>query len=185
MIYRASIACHINPKVIIVMLQKEQGLVTSTKPSAWNFEHAMGQNCPDTPAGCSAATAGFWKQVYLGARQMQIYTKYPTSFTYRAGQYNTVKWAPSSSCGTSKVLIKNQATANLYNYTPYRPNIELWPLGGAPVTPVRPTATATSTTTTSRGSHRRHRRHPARRRRSARARIQLRRMSRPAPRRRR
>ena len=123
MIYRASIACQINPKVIIVMLQKEQGLVTSTKPSAWNFEHAMGQNCPDTADGCSAASAGFWKQVYLGARQMQIYTKYPTSFSYRAGQYNTIKWDPSSSCGSSKVYIKNQATANLYNYTPYRPNV--------------------------------------------------------------
>ena len=122
MIYRAATSCKINPKVIIVMLQKEQGLVTSNKPSDWNLEHAMGQSCPDD-TGCSAAAAGFWKQVYLGARQMQIYTKYPTSFTYRAGQYNTIKWAPSSTCGTSKVLIKNQATANLYNYTPYRPNI--------------------------------------------------------------
>ncbi len=123
MIYRAATACHINPKVILVMLQKEQGLITSTKPSAWNIEHAMGQSCPDTPAGCSAAAAGFWNQVYLGSRQMQIYTKYPSSFGYRAGQYNTIKWAPSASCGTSKVFIKNQATANLYNYTPYRPNI--------------------------------------------------------------
>ncbi|WP_308493243.1 SH3 domain-containing protein [Microbacterium terrisoli] len=123
MIYVAANSCKINPKVILVMLQKEQGLVTSSKPSDWNFEHAMGQACPDTPAGCSAASAGFWNQVYLGARQMQIYTKYPSSFGYRAGQVNTIKWAPSSSCGTSKVLIKNQATANLYNYTPYRPNI--------------------------------------------------------------
>ncbi|WP_417562163.1 SH3 domain-containing protein [Microbacterium sp.] len=123
MIYRAAASCRINPKVIIVMLQKEQGLVTSHKPSDWNIEHAMGQACPDTPAGCSAASAGFWNQVYLGSRQMQIYTKYPNSFGYRAGQVNTIKWAPSSACGTSKVLIKNQATANLYNYTPYRPNI--------------------------------------------------------------
>jgi putative cell wall-binding protein len=123
MIYRAANACGVNPKVILVMLQKEQGLVTSTKPSDWNLEHAMGQSCPDTPAGCSAAAAGFWNQVYLGSRQMQIYTKYPSSFSYRAGRYNTIKWAPSSACGSSKVFIKNQATANLYNYTPYRPNI--------------------------------------------------------------
>jgi len=123
MISKAASACGVNPKVILVMLQKEQGLVTSTKPSDWNIEHAMGQSCPDTPAGCSAAAAGFWNQVYLGARQMQIYTKYPASFTYRKGQYNTIKWAPSSACGTSKVYIENQATANLYNYTPYRPNV--------------------------------------------------------------
>lgn len=115
-------ACGINPKVIVVMLQKEQGLVTSTAPSEWSYRAAMGQSCPDT-APCSAAAAGFVNQVYLGARQMQIYTKKPTSFGYRAGQANTVKWHPSADCGTSTVVIRNQATANLYNYTPYRPNI--------------------------------------------------------------
>jgi len=115
-------ACGINPKVLVVMLQKEQGLVTSTAPSEWSYRAAMGQSCPDT-APCSAAAAGFVNQVYLGARQMQIYTKKPTSFRYRAGQANTVKWHPSADCGTSAVVIRNQATANLYNYTPYRPNI--------------------------------------------------------------
>lgn len=115
-------ACGINPKVILVMLQKEQGLVTSTAPTEWSYRAAMGQSCPDT-APCSAAAAGFVNQVYLGARQMQIYTKKPASFRYRAGQINTIKWHPDASCGTSRVFISNQATANLYNYTPYRPNL--------------------------------------------------------------
>ncbi len=115
-------ACGINPKVILVMLQKEQGLVTSTAPSEWSYRAAMGQACPDT-APCDEAAAGFVNQVYKGARQMQVYTKNPTSFNYRAGQVNTIKWHPTSSCGSSKVFIKNQATANLYIYTPYRPNI--------------------------------------------------------------
>ena len=115
-------ACGISPKVILVMLQKEQGLVTSTAPSSWNYRAAMGQSCPDD-APCSAAAAGFVNQVRLGARQLQIYTKKPGSFTYRAGVVNTVRWHPDASCGTSKVFIRNQATANLYNYTPYRPNI--------------------------------------------------------------
>jgi len=115
-------ACGINPKVILVMLQKEQGLVTSSAPSAWAYRAAMGQACPDT-APCDEAAAGFVNQVYKGARQLQVYTKNPTSFNYRAGQVNTIKWHPTSSCGSSKVFIKNQATANLYIYTPYRPNI--------------------------------------------------------------
>jgi len=115
-------ACGISPKVILVMLQKEQGLVTSTKPTDWSYRASMGMNCPDT-APCSAASAGFVNQVYLGARQQQVYKKNPTKYGYRAGQVNTVKWHPDSACGTSKVLIKNQATANLYIYTPYRPNI--------------------------------------------------------------
>ncbi|WP_091355933.1 SH3 domain-containing protein [Microbacterium sp. LKL04] len=115
-------ACGISPKVILVMLQKEQGLVTSTKPTDWSYRASMGMNCPDT-APCSAASAGFINQVYLGARQQQVYAKNPTRYGYRAGQVNTVKWHPDSACGTSKVFIKNQATANLYIYTPYRPNI--------------------------------------------------------------
>ncbi len=115
-------ACGISPKVILVMLQKEQGLVTSTAPSTWNYRAAMGQSCPDD-APCSAAAAGFVNQVRLGARQLQIYTKKPGSFAYRAGVVNTVRWHPDATCGTSKVFIRNQATANLYNYTPYRPNL--------------------------------------------------------------
>jgi SH3-like domain-containing protein len=115
-------ACDISPKVILVMLQKEQGLVTSTKPSDWSYRASMGMNCPDT-APCSAASAGFVNQVYLGARQQQVYADNPTRYGYRAGQVNTVKWHPNSACGTSKVFIENQATANLYIYTPYRPNI--------------------------------------------------------------
>lgn len=117
-----AVACGINPRVILVMLQKEQGLVTATAPSAWAYRAAMGQDCPDT-APCSAAAAGFVNQVYLGARQMQVYTKKSSSFRYRAGQTNTIKWHPDAACGDSRVFIKNQATANLYNYTPYRPNI--------------------------------------------------------------
>lgn len=115
-------ACGINPKVILVMLQKEQGLVTSAAPTEWSYRAAMGQSCPDT-APCSAAAAGFVNQVYLGARQMQIYTKNPEAFRYRAGQTNTILWHPDAGCGTSRVFITNQATANLYNYTPYRPNL--------------------------------------------------------------
>ncbi|QAY60623.1 hypothetical protein ET475_11920 [Microbacterium protaetiae] len=122
MVSRAAKACGINPKVILVMMQKEQGLVTATKPTSWNYEHAMGQDCPDE-TGCSTAAAGFWNQVYLGARQLQMYTKNPTVYDYQAGRYNVVQWAPSATCGSSAVYIKNQATANLYNYTPYRANV--------------------------------------------------------------
>ncbi|MBB4666339.1 hypothetical protein BKA24_001048 [Microbacterium marinum] len=121
-IVEVSRACGINPKVVIVMLQKEQGLITATKPSDWSYRAAMGMNCPDT-APCDAATAGFVNQVKQGVRQQQVYAKNPTWYNYRAGQVNTIQWHPDASCGTSKVFIENQATANLYIYTPYRPNV--------------------------------------------------------------
>lgn len=121
-IARVGAACDVNPKVILVMLQKEQGLVTATAPSEWSYRAAMGQMCPDD-APCDAAAAGFVNQVRLGARQQQIYVQNPQWFRYKAGQTNTIQWSPDVSCGTSQVYIRNQATANLYNYTPYRPNV--------------------------------------------------------------
>jgi len=118
----AGLACGISPKVILVMLQKEQGLVTSTAPTTTRYDKAMGQACPDT-AACDPTQAGFVNQVYRGARQLQVYTQTPTRWNYQAGRENTILWHPDASCGTSKVYIQNQATANLYIYTPYRANV--------------------------------------------------------------
>ena len=49
-------------------------------------------------------------------------TASPTSYSYRAGRNNVIQWDVPLSCGTSTVYIQNQATANLYIYTPYQPN---------------------------------------------------------------
>lgn len=121
-IVRVARACGINARVILVMLEKEQGLVTSTRPTTSRYDRAMGFACPDT-TGCDSRYFGFANQVYRGARQMQVYTLNPTYFNYKPGQVNTIKWHPNSACGTSQVYIQNRATANLYIYTPYRPNV--------------------------------------------------------------
>ena len=124
-IYKVAQACGINPQVIIVMLQKEQGLITSTAPSSWAYQAAMGQGCPDT-AACDTAYYGLFNQVYGGARQMKRYANPPGTsnyFTwYAPGNTWNVLYHPNSACGRSPVYIENQATANLYYYTPYQPN---------------------------------------------------------------
>jgi SH3-like domain-containing protein len=126
-IYKVAVACSINPKVLLVMLQKEQSLVTLTNPSQSRFDRAMGYACPDSgpnnSANCNELHYGFTNQVYRAARQMQVYTLEPWYFAYGPGRVNTIKWNPDPLCGTSKVYIQNQATANLYSYTPYRANI--------------------------------------------------------------
>src|SRR5690606_17254112 len=43
-------------------------------------------------------------------------------YNYRAGQVNNVLYHPKAACGSAPVFIANQATAGLYNYTPYQPN---------------------------------------------------------------
>lgn len=118
---KVSKACGINPRVLIVMLQKEQGLVTSRAPGSWAWQAAMGYGCPDT-AACDTRYYGFFNQVYMAAWQMKNYTVNPSYFRYRAGATAAIQWHPNTSCGTSQVRIRNKATAALYNYTPYRPN---------------------------------------------------------------
>jgi len=116
-------ACGISQRVLLVLLQKEQGLVTSSAPSSWAFQAATGMSCPDT-AGCDPQYAGFFYQVYFAARQFQVYRLNPTSFSYQAGRWNTIKESPQAYCAgkTQQVYIANQATAALYIYTPYVPN---------------------------------------------------------------
>ena len=66
-IFAVATACDVNPKVLIVLLQKEQGLVTATAPSSTRFQRATGFGCPDT-APCDSLYFGFYNQVYLAAR---------------------------------------------------------------------------------------------------------------------
>ena len=131
-IYKIALACGVSPKVILVTLQKEQGLVTSTKPSPGKFRSAMGAGCPDT-AACDANYYGFFNQVHYGSYLLKRYTQPPgtgpgTEWTtrfdlrYPVGQVSQVLYYPNSTCGTKSVFIENQATHALYTYTPYTPN---------------------------------------------------------------
>lgn len=118
LIYRTQVACSISAKVILVTLQKEQGLVTSRAPSDWALRAAMGMGCPDT-APCSDAFAGLATQIMSGTRQLAVYKI--GGFGRQPGrQY--VQYHPNASCGGTTVEVANYATAALYNYTPYQPN---------------------------------------------------------------
>jgi len=120
-IYKVAQSCGINPQVFIVMLQKEQSLVTHTWPSDWRFSMALGQGCPDT-APCDPAFSGFFYQIYGAGRQMKIYTE-GRYFTYYApGKTWNIMYNPNSACGRGPVYVENSATAALYYYTPYQPN---------------------------------------------------------------
>lgn len=124
MIHDVANACGINPEVLIVTLQKEQGLVTSSKPTPYMYRAAMGYGCPDSDPGiCGKVYVGLFNQIYRGASQLQWYGNSEGSFTWlRPGRTVNVRYSPRSSCGTKSFEIKSQATANLYYYTPYTPN---------------------------------------------------------------
>ncbi|MGY1747622.1 LGFP repeat-containing protein, partial [Blastococcus sp. SYSU D00695] len=116
-------ACGISQRVLLVILQKEQGLVTATGSSLYarRYREAMGFACPDT-APCNPAYNGFFNQVYSAASRYRYYADNPTRFNHRAGAVNQIRFDVEADCGSSGVFIENQATAGLYNYTPYQPN---------------------------------------------------------------
>ena len=118
-IWQAAQDYRINPQVLIVLLQKETGLITDPIPNSWDYQRATGYGCPDT-AACSSKYYGFKNQVRNAAWLFRYtldngYSKYPIGNVY-------VQWNPNAGCGGSVVNIKNNATAALYRYTPYQPN---------------------------------------------------------------
>ncbi len=117
-IYRAQVACGISAKVILVTLQKEQGLVTKRAPSQSALDRAMGMACPDT-APCAPTSLGFGNQIFTGTQQLKTYKA--SNFGMQPGSHD-ILWNPNSACGSSTVNVQNYATAALYNYTPYQPN---------------------------------------------------------------
>jgi hypothetical protein len=124
-IARVSAACGVSAEMLLVLLQKEQSLVTHQSPSATRFKIATGYACPDT-APCDSLYFGFYNQVYHAAKQFKRYANPPgtsTFFTwYPVGKKSNVLFHPNSLCGRTPVTVKNQATAGLYYYTPYTPN---------------------------------------------------------------
>lgn len=118
-IWQAAQDYKINPQVLIVLLQKEQGLITDTYPNSLQYRSATGYGCPDT-APCSSQYYGFKNQVRKAAELFRVvldggWTNYPLGDNY-------VQYNPSRSCGGSVVNIRSLATSALYRYTPYQPN---------------------------------------------------------------
>ena len=124
-LHKVSTACGVSVEALLVLIQKEQSLVTLSAPSTIRFERATGYACPDT-APCDSQFFGFYNQVYNAAKQFKRYSNPPGTsrfFTwFPVGQTSQVRLHPNAACGARPVTMKNQATAGLHYYTPYTPN---------------------------------------------------------------
>jgi hypothetical protein len=124
-IAKVAVACGISPRVLLVSLQKETGLLTRSGTSLTQhiYDRAMGYGCADSMnGGCLAYYPGLFKQLYFAAKQFQRYRANPTHYNFIPGIHNNIPWSTNAACGSGSVLIENQATAGLYDYTPYQPN---------------------------------------------------------------
>jgi hypothetical protein len=107
---------HINPKYILVLLQKESGLVETGNPTKNQLDWAAGYALCD---GCHKSNSlaqkykGLAKQIDAGAGWVDWYMNNAQILTYlkQPGQTFTVS--------NSRVTPVNLATAALYNYTPH------------------------------------------------------------------
>ncbi|WP_460359599.1 hypothetical protein, partial [Alpinimonas psychrophila] len=121
-IAKVGIACNISQKVLLVLLEKEQSLVSDSWPTVRQLNQATGFACYDNGQPCVQDYAGFFYQVWAAASQFQRYGNSPYTW-YPVGQVTPVLYqANMPECGSKPVLIQNRATAALYYYTPYTPN---------------------------------------------------------------
>ncbi|WP_315584414.1 hemagglutinin [Actinomyces viscosus] len=122
-VWQVSQACDINPQVLLVLIHKEQGLLTASGQSlsARDYEAAAGYACPDQGT-CDPQWAGFSSQLYGAASQFQRYRLNPGTYDVVAQRPTQIAFSPDAQCGSSELTVTNQATAGLYNYTPFQPN---------------------------------------------------------------
>ncbi len=153
LIWDASRQSGLNPQVILVTLNKEQGLVTAkTDPNESGLQraldHAMGFDCPDS-TGCGNLFPGFYYQLfgnydsdnnrYLGAAKSLMKSfntpqgRGPAYLgkTSRVGDTILIENTMGGYEGIQpqqQVTILNSATASLYRYTPhvFNGNYNFW-----------------------------------------------------------
>ncbi len=144
LIWDAAKQSGINPQVLLVTLQKEQGLITARQndpPERLQraLDFSMGFGCPDS-TGCGPLFSGFYFQLfgnfdaannrYLGAaRSLMAWFNVPegrgpniNGKTTRVGEVIELQNTLGGFDGVMErqtVMLQNRATAALYRYTPH------------------------------------------------------------------
>ncbi|MFA6304708.1 MAG: hypothetical protein WCV73_05050 [Patescibacteria group bacterium] len=114
----------INPKFIMIMLQKEQSLITDPSPTANQYNWAVGYSCYG--GICLDKYRGFAKQIQSMARKfihdyladLNIKSKYVANFNC-----TFTKWCVGVAKMTQDdqtIRPENKITAALYTYNPYQ-----------------------------------------------------------------
>ncbi len=104
MIAEAAVAFRVNPKVILVKLQKEQSLLGDASPTQRQLDWATG--CGKADSFTSYQYQGFGNQIWWGAQKLDKNSK-----PWRPGIKMTIDGGA--------VYPTNEATYSLYKYTPH------------------------------------------------------------------
>jgi hypothetical protein len=122
-IFNSAYDNQVNPKFLLTMLQKEQSLIEDSSPSAKQYDWAMGYAVCDS---CSMDDPriqkfkGFGKQVDEAAGAQRWYIE-------NAGNGIAKEAGTTYSIDGQNITMTNQATANLYTFTPHiHGNYNFW-----------------------------------------------------------
>ncbi|MDP3965124.1 MAG: hypothetical protein Q8Q20_05750 [bacterium] len=113
-IYDAANFYQISPKYLLVLLQKEQSLITDPTPNEGQYDWATGYAVCDS---CSKSDPriqqyrGFFNQVNWAARRNRQYIEEAGRWHFKVGGTYQIDG--------QTVIMDNQATVNLYTYTPH------------------------------------------------------------------
>ncbi len=110
-------AYQINPKVLLTMMQKEQGVVEDSTLSSYQLNLLMGYK-PGSYDASNTALYSPASQIDIAAWQLNRYFQKPTGYSYKVGQETVTQ----DTVYKVKVKPENQATANLFNYNPIAGN---------------------------------------------------------------
>ena len=103
-------ANNVSPKFLLAMLEKEKGLIQKSQATQKDFDWATGYSCHS--GQCNEKYKGFFNQVESTAITQNIYFD-------RAAQFSFQRGVSAKTNDGYIVTQANQATANLYIYTPY------------------------------------------------------------------
>lgn len=108
--YKTALDAMINPKYLLILVQKEMSLLDDDTPKQTQYDWATGYGCPDG-SGCNTRWQGFFRQVNSAALQTRDYVDNSHQYYYQPGVTRVIDNMP--------VTPKNAATAGLYSYTPH------------------------------------------------------------------
>jgi hypothetical protein len=109
-IYEISQLHNISPKFLLATLEKEKGLISKSQATEKELDWATGYSCHS--GRCNEKYRGFYDQVESTAITQNIYKQKASQFGFRVGK-------TAKTYDGYYVKPANQATANLYIYTPY------------------------------------------------------------------
>lgn len=110
---------NINPKVLLVTLQKEQSLITKTAPSQTTLDWALGFGCYDgsTPETRDPKYKGLGNQIWYAARALDSYAE--TTWTPGLKRTICINCVTTPYTPDVNFVAANISTYKLYVYTPH------------------------------------------------------------------